>query len=132
MMDIGPYSRKRVLETMAQWNVQKEYADPLYNYLIYGFSPGGFFTSVLANDWHMAIMRSHPANTIEALKAATGWIHDHVPPQAMGSYGAVEDWCRMESAERQKILLERDLILPSKREVFLALKGTPANDPVLY
>ena len=132
MMDIGPYSRKQVLETMVPWKVPKEYADPLYNYLVYGFSPGGFFTSVLANDWHLAIMRSHPSNTIEALKAATGWIHDHVPPQAMGSYAAVEDWCRMDSDERKKILLERNLVLPSKTEVFMALKGTPANDPFLY
>jgi hypothetical protein len=132
MMDIGPYSRKQVLETMAKWNVPKEYADPMYNYLIHGFSPGGFFTSVLANDWRTAMMRSHPSNTVEALKAVTGWMHDHLPQEALGSYGAVDGWCRMSDSDRQKILLERCLILESKREVFMALKGVPANDPVLW
>ena len=132
MMDVGPYSRKRVLETMALWNVPKEYADPMYNYLVYGFSPGGFFTSVLANDWHTAIMRSHPANTIDALKAVTGWIYDQMPKQAVGSYEAVDEWCRMDDAKRTKILLEHRLILSPKREVFMALRGAPANDPVLW
>lgn len=132
LMEVGPYSRQRIMETFVPWKVPNEYAQPLYNYLVYGFSPGGFFTSVLANDWHLAIMRSHPSNTIEALKSATGWIHDHIPLQAQGSYEAVEAWCRMDAEERTKILIERQLLLPSKTEVFMALRGKPANDPILY
>ena len=131
-MDIGPYSRKQVMTTFVQWDVPKEYADPFYNYLVYGYSPGGFFTSVLANDWSGAVMRSHPSNTIEALKAITGWIRDYIPSQARGSYPAVDHWCRLDSDTRTKILLEHNLILPSKTEVFKALKGESANDPFLY
>lgn len=130
-MDVGPYSRKRVMETMDEWRVPQDYADPLYNYLVYGFSPGGFFTSVLANDWNGAIMRSHPGNTISALKSANGWIHDYIPKEARGSYEAVEAWCCLDSEERTRILLERGLILPSKTEVFKALKGEPTQGPVL-
>jgi hypothetical protein len=132
MMDVGPHSRKRIFETFAEWEVPKEYADPMYNYLVYGFTPGGFFTSVLANDWHLAIMRSHPSNTIQALKAVTGWMHDRLPKQAVGSYEAVEAWCRMEDAERTEILLEHRLILSPKREVWLTLKGSPTIEPVLW
>ena len=36
-MDIGPYSRKQVMTTFVQWDVPKEYADPFYNYLVYGY-----------------------------------------------------------------------------------------------
>jgi hypothetical protein len=132
MMDVGPHSRKRIFETFAEWKVPKEYADPMYNYLVYGFTPGGFFTSVLANDWHLAIMRSHPSNTIEALKAVTGWMHDRLPRQAVGSYGAVDGWSRMEDAERTEILLEHRLILSPKREVFLTLKGSSTIEPILW
>ena len=132
MMDVGPHSRKRVFETFALWSVPKEYADPMYNYLVYGFTPGGFFTSVLANDWHHAIMRSHPSNTIEALKAVTGWMHDCLPKSALGSYEAVEAWSRLGDAERTEILLEHRIILPPKREVWLTLKGSPTTEPYLY
>jgi len=77
-------------------------------------------------------MRSHPSNTIEALKAATGWIHDHVPPQARGSYEAVDAWCDIDTESRKAILLERRLILPSKTEVIKALKGEPTQEPILW
>ena len=132
MMDIGPYSRKQVYETFAEWRVPNEYSTSLYNYLDYGFSPGGFFTSVLANDWHLSIMRSHPSNTIESLKAATGWIHDHVPQLARGSYDAVDYWCKLDDKARQDILIERGVILPSKTEVIKALKGESTLEPILW
>jgi hypothetical protein len=131
MMDVGPHSKKRIFETFAEWSVPQEYAAPMYNYLVYGFTPGGFFTSVLANDWHLAMMRSHPSNTIQALKAVTGWMHDRLPRQALGSYEAVEAWSRMDDAERTKILLEHRLILSSKQEVWLTLKGSSTIEPVL-
>ena len=123
MMDIGPYSKKRVYETFGEWRVPQEFAHSLYNYLVYGFAPGGCFTSILANDWHLAIMRSHPSNTIEALKAATGWIHDYVPQLARGSYDAVDAWCRLDDDARKAILLERDLVLSDKTETIKSLKG---------
>jgi len=123
MMDVGPYSKKRIYTTFAEWHVPQEYAHPLYNYLVYGFQPGGCFTSVLANDWHMAIMRSHPSNTIPAIKAATGWIHSCVPAQARGSYEAVEAWSRLDSEVRRTVLEQAGLVLPSRTETFKALRG---------
>lgn len=132
MMDVGPYSRKRILETMANWHVPNDYAQPLYNYLVWGLPPGGFFTSVLANDWAGAIQRSHPNNTIEALKAATGWIYDYVPLEARGSYEAVDAWCDMDTESRKAILLERHLVRSDKEETVMALKGVPTNEPIFY
>jgi hypothetical protein len=123
MMDIGPYTKKQIYETFAEWHVPQEFAHPLYNYLVYGFTPGGCFTAVLANDWHRAVMSSHPGNTITALKAATGWIHDRVPSQARGSYEAVDAWSRLDSEVRRSVLEHSGLVLPSRTETFKALRG---------
>jgi hypothetical protein len=71
-MNLTPYSRNRILETFKTWRVDKEFADPMYNYLVLGFSPGSCFTSVLANDFLSAVSRSHPGNTIEAFKHLAG------------------------------------------------------------
>lgn len=129
---IGPYSRKHIYATFEQWRVPTEYAVSLYNYLTMGLMPGGFFTSVLANDWNGAIVRSHPSNTIEALKAATGWICDHVPSQARGSYEAVEAWSQLSNEARSQALREQGLLLNDKDETLMALKGISTEAPILY
>jgi hypothetical protein len=131
-MQLSEYSRNKILETFAQWHVPKDYADPMYNYLVYGFEPGSFFTSVLANDLHRAIMSSHPANTIEALKAVTGWIHDQLPPTAHGSYSAVTAWCQLASDERRAILEQHHLVYSEKQENWMALQSLPTHEPMLF
>ena len=93
-MKLTNYSCNRLLATFHKWDVPKDFADPMYNYLVHGYSPGGFFTSVLANDFHSAIARSHPSNTINACKSLGGWILDHAPRETKGSitmlkFGAV-------------------------------------------
>ena len=80
------------MQTFADWDVPKDFAQPFYNYLVYGFSPGSCFTAVLANDFASAISRSHPSNTIEAYKALVGWIRDTVPEEGYGSYEKVKAW----------------------------------------
>ena len=131
-MNLTSYSRNRLLETFAKWNVPKDYADPMYNYLVHGYSPGGFFTSVLANDFHGAIARSHPANTIEALKHLGGWIMDCAPRECHGSYKAVSNWCYLQSFSRRKILEESGLIYTEEKEVWMSLEGKSIVEPVLY
>lgn len=131
-MNLTSYSRNRLLDTFAKWNVPKDYADPMYNYLVHGYSPGGFFTSVLANDFHGAIARSHPANTIEALKHLGGWIMDCAPRECHGSYKAVSNWCYLQSFSRRKILEESGLIYTEEREVWMSLEGKSTVEPMLY
>jgi hypothetical protein len=131
-MKLTNYSRNLLLATFSKWDVAKDFADPMYNYLVHGYAPGSFFTSVLANDFHSAIARSHPANTIEALKHLGGWILDCVPREAYGSYDAVSNWCYLTPEARRQILEEYRLVYTEEKEVWMALQSQPTTEPVLY
>lgn len=131
-MNITPYSRKIILTTFQTWHVDKEFADPMYNYLVHGFNPGSCFTAVLANDFLSAVSRSHPSNTIPAFKALAGWIRDTVPADARGSYEAVDHWTGIHADARRAVLEGAGLVLTSDREMWLTLKGEPVVEPVLY
>ena len=131
-MKLTNYSRNLLLETFRKWDVPKDFADPMYNYLVHGYGPGGFFTSVLANDFHSAIARSHPANSIEALKHLGGWIMDCAPRECHGSYDAVSNWCYLQTAARRQILEEYGLVYTEEREVWMALQGQSTDEPILY
>jgi hypothetical protein len=120
------------LETFKKWDVPKDFAEPMYNYLVYGWSPGSCFSSVLANDFAGAISRSHPANTIGAFKALVGWIDDTVPEEAHGSYEKVKCWYYVKPEQRRIILENNGLVYTAKEETWLALKDTPTTEPVLY
>jgi len=122
-MNISKYSKKKFYEGIGLWRVDDAFADPMFNYLVYGFSPGSFFTSVLANDFLSAVARSHPSNTITALKALTGWMQDYMPRRAFGSYEAVKEWLDMDEATRREILIMQNLIFTPKQETFLEIKG---------
>jgi len=131
-MKLTNYSRNLLLETFRKWDVPKDFADPMYNYLVHGYSPGGFFTSVLANDFHGAIARSHPSNSIEALKQLGGWILDQMPVEARGSYNNVEVWCSLPADVRRTILEDYELIYTEQQEIMMALQGQSTHEPVLY
>lgn len=131
-MNITVYSRNRLYETFQKWDVPRDYADPMANYLVYGYEPGGFFTSVLANDFFAAVSRSHPANTIEVLKCLVGWINDCMPAEAFGSYRSVDAWCNRTDDSRRLILEEYGLIFTEQEEVILSLQDKPTTEPILY
>ena len=131
-MKLTAYSRNRILETFKRWEVPKEFAEPMYNYLVHGFNPGGCFTSILANDFHGAIIKSHPSNTIEALKALTGWVYDTLPRDARGNYRAVDEWCYLKDIERRLILERKELIYTEQDELVMSLQSKPTVEPVLY
>lgn len=133
-MNLTVYSRNRLLDTFAKWDVARDYADPLYNYLVHGFSPGSFWTAVLANDFSRAIMSSHPSNTIGALKHAVAWMNDTLEHGvAWGDYHAVEHWLReMTPAERRRVLETNHLVYTEREEVILILKDTPTHEPILW
>ena len=120
------------MQTFERWDVPKEFADPFYNYLVWGFRPGSCFEAVLANDFAKAIARSHPCNTIEAFKALVGWIRDTVPEEAHGSYDKINAWCGIDPAQRRIILEYNQLIYTNKEEVMLILKDEHTVEPHLY
>jgi hypothetical protein len=119
-------------ETCAQWAVPGDFADPMLNYLVYGYKPGSCFSAVLANDFFRAIGSSHPSNTVEAFKALAGWILDVFPAEAYGSYQAVDQWCQLDAVARRAILERQGLIYTEQEEVFKILRNEHAVEPVLY
>jgi hypothetical protein len=122
MQRIASVSEKKLRQLFTYWNVPGDFADPIYNYLVYGYGPGSFFTSVLANDWHNAIVRSHPSNSVEDLKNLAKFTINCFPPEAWGSQGAVDTWSHMEFAERRAILERKGLIYSEKQETFKIIK----------
>ena len=122
-MMITHYSRSRLYATFKEWEVPNDFADPMANYLVYGYEPGSCFTAVLANDFVGAIRSSHPSNSVEAFKALAGWLYSHVPPQAYGSYERVRAWLDLDADERRAILEHNRLIYTAQEETWLALKG---------
>ena len=131
-MKITKYNRNRLLGTFKHWSVPKDFAEPMYNYLVHGFNPGSCFSAVLANDFFRAISSSHPSNTVEAFKALAGWIHDTVPCEAFGSYDTVSDWCYLSAEQRRAILEKQELIYTEEEEVMLILQNKYTQEPVLY
>jgi len=120
------------MQTFARWDVPKEFAEPFYNYLVFGYTPGSCFTSVLANDFVSAISRSHPSNTINAFKALVGWMRDTMPEEAYGSYEKVKAWAGINPEQRRIILEHTGLVFTSKEEIVKILKDEPSTEPHLY
>ena len=131
-MNLTVYSRNRLYETFSKWDVPRDFADPMYNYLVYGYQPGSFFTYVLANNFAKAILSSHPGNTIEALKHLVGWMRDTLPEITWGNYDKVDAWCDMPWAMRRPILEKHRLVYTEKEEVMLILKEEFTVAPVLF
>jgi hypothetical protein len=131
-MNLSKYSKHKLMKTFQLWDVPMEFAEPFYNYLVFGYTPGSCFTSVLANDFTSAISRSHPSNTISAFKSLVGWMRDIMPEESYGSYEKVKAWTGINPEQRRIILEHHDLIFASKEEVVKILKDEPSTEPHLY
>jgi hypothetical protein len=131
-MNLSKYSKHKLMQTFARWDVPKDFAEPFYNYLVYGWTPGSCFTSVLANDFVSAISRSHPSNTINAFKALVGWMRDTMPEEAYGSYEKVNSWAGINPEQRRIILEHTGLVFTSKEEIVKILNDEPSTEPHLY
>jgi hypothetical protein len=122
-MNITVFSRNRLYRTFKQWEVSQDFADPMANYLVYGYEPGSCFTAVLANDWIGAVRSSHPSNTVEAFKGLGGWIYSYMPREAYGDYVRVRAWLDLDPDSRRVILERNRLIYTPKEETWMGLKG---------
>ncbi len=132
-MKLTPHSQNRLLSTFALHEVPKEYADPLYNYLVHGFQPGSFWEAVLANDFMAAIGSSHPSNTVGALKRVVTWLNDTLEHGvAWGTPDAVQHWLKMTPENRRQVLETNHLVYTEYDEVILILKDTPTVEPILW
>jgi hypothetical protein len=130
-MQVSKLNRNRVMLGASRWTVPREYFDPLYNYLVYGFEPGSFWTAVLANDFMTAVQHSHPSNTIDALKNTVGWIRDTFPPESYGEIRRVEQWLELPGHQRRASLEAAHLIYTEQQEIMMTLKGEKSYEPWL-
>lgn len=133
-MNLTKLSRNRLMATATLWTVPRDYYEPLYNYLVHGFSPGSFWSAVIANDFMRAVVHSHPNNEIQALRHTVHWIQDRWPDQSYGDYSRLRYWIEVVTPEQRRALLEsQELIYTEQEEVVLALKGhEPAPEPVFW
>jgi hypothetical protein len=131
-MKLTAYSKNRITKTAEQWHVDRDYFQPLYNYLVYGWEPGSFWTAVLENDWFGAIARSHPGNSVEALKNATKWITGVWPAEIYGDHSSVQQWLQRTALERRRVLEAARLIYTEREEVEMALRGVPNREHELF
>lgn len=73
--------------------------ESLENYLMYGYEPGGFLTSVLANDLSMAVVRADAWNRGN-LHHIVNEVFHKMPSWAYGSYQRVKEWCADKDGRR--------------------------------
>jgi hypothetical protein len=132
-MKLTTHSKNKFMGTFAQYEIPREYADPIFNYLVYGYHPGGFWNAVFANDFMGAMARSHPANSVAALKKTVSWIMNHlVNGVTHGSYEVVKEWLKMSAEERRAILEAVGLIYSEQTEIVMILKDVPTHEPHLW
>ena len=96
-------------------------------YLMRGYEPGGFLTSVLANDLYLALGRADHWNK-DRLPQIVNEVLYKMPGMSYGSYTAVKDWCKDKDG-RQTYYREQK----EKEYIWRALKGEirekPFTDP---
>ena len=131
MTTLHPHSRVLFHTGILQWRVPGEMSEPMLNYLYHGFSPGSFYSAVLANDCLGALQSSHPSNRMTDLKALAGWIRDYAPDNSWGSRQAVQDWLALTYEQRRVILETEHLIYTPAEETWLTLQQGIPEDLVL-
>lgn len=89
----------------------------LENYLIHGYEPGGFLTSVLANDLQLAVGRADHWNK-ERLPEIVDEVVFKMPSLSIGSYEAVRDWCKDVDGRRSRYAAQKE-----KEFTWRSLKG---------
>jgi len=131
-MELTKYSKNRLMGSFVTYEVAREYAMPLYGYLVHGHHPGGFWNAVFANDFLGAVARSHPGNTIPALKHVMTWIVNKMPEQSRGSYRTVDEWLELSAEDRRRVLEEYRLVFTEQEEILLTLADEPTHEPHLW
>lgn len=103
------------------YKMTEQSKESLYNYLVHGFEPGSFMTSVLSNDLFGAVSRADFLN-IDLISQYARWIENCAPYGSYGDRDTVRGWLRKnEHFERfQKELVAERLSTPE----------SALNDPI--
>lgn len=122
-MKLAKVSKNLLYDTFDYWQLNAEYAETLYNYLVYGLDPGSFFHAVLANDFRGAIIHAHNLTDMEILKRLISWMEDYMPNKAYGSYHKVDQWLEIPEHSRRLELEKSKLIFTVERETWETLRS---------
>jgi hypothetical protein len=87
-----------------------EWVGVMERYVLHGLHPGGFFSSLLANNMMDAMARCHLLNPTKDIKMLCLWVVNICPYEAWGSYEKVVAWCKLDEKARRIILEERNLV----------------------
>ena len=88
-------------DTFETWYVPEEWQGELANYFLHGFYPGSFHTALFENNLFHAAIKTHPANTWEAIVSFMKWLGHCAPKGSWGSKEAVGDWLDLSDEERR-------------------------------
>lgn len=117
-------------QRMTKWhpntwaNVHEDCRHALFNWLVFGWEPGGFLTAVLTNDLWRAAAVADTENT-KRLAYVTKFVMHAVPLTARGTLETMRKWHNLSDRERETVLIEARL-LPTLFEVI----KDPLNDPL--
>lgn len=81
----------------------------LWNYMAYGWPPGGFMTSVLKNDFFGVAARADHFWNGQSLKQLAKWIDTNMPLYMRGDDEAIQVWQAKTDEERRDIMIELGL-----------------------
>lgn len=112
------------LDKPSRWGEQEvpsHTQQSLEDYLIHGYPPGGFVTSVLTNNLYGAVARADHVNKRNVM-AIADWVMNYAPEQSWGSDEAVADWLDDKDGRRTRY---SDRIM--KAHTWDSLKGSNAG-----
>ena len=112
MRDVRYQYFKRQVEQRCErsWgNIHLDCQEAIFNYLVYGWEPGGFLTAVMANDLLRAATVADVEN-VKRLAHVARFVVYALPHGCYGNYDQVKSWCRLTDEEREAVLVTADLL----------------------
>ena len=83
--------------------------EAIFNYLVYGWEPGGFLTAVMANDLYRAATVADIAN-VDHLAYVAKFVVYALPQACYGNYDQIKNWLQLTDQAREEILVALDLL----------------------
>ena len=112
MSDVRYQYFKRQVEQRCErsWsNIHLDCQEAIFNYLVYGWEPGGFLTAVMANDLLRAATVADVEN-VKRLAHVARFVVYALPQASYGSYDQVKTWLQLTDQEREEILVTAQLL----------------------
>lgn len=124
-MQLNQYSKDQIAHSLNGYGISLNSSRPLVQYLVYGFHPGSFFNSVIANDLSGALLHADHNKTLNELHSIVSWITQCWPARSFGSDKSVKTWRMIKREIRFNYLREHNLIFTSEIETIKELRGDP-------